>query len=34
LNKNLKEVVELLLEDGEPVMESQFIGIQAIEVAS
>lgn len=34
LNQNLKEVIEMLLEDGiTPVLESQFIGIQNIAVA-
>lgn len=33
LNQNLKEVIEMLLEDGVPVMESQFVGIQNIAVA-
>ncbi len=28
LNGNLREVIEMLLEDGEPVMESEFIGTQ------
>lgn len=30
LNQNLKEVVEMLLEDGEPEMEGEFIGTQAV----
>jgi predicted RNase H-like HicB family nuclease len=33
LNQNLKEVIEMLLEDGTPLLESQFIGIQNIAVA-
>jgi predicted RNase H-like HicB family nuclease len=32
LNNNLKEVIELLLEDGEPKLESEFVGIQAVMV--
>ena len=28
LNGNLREVVEMLLEDGEPILESQFVGTQ------
>lgn len=28
LNNNLKEVVKMLLEDGEPKMETEFIGTQ------
>jgi predicted RNase H-like HicB family nuclease len=30
LHKNLQEVIELLLEDGEPVLEAQYIGTQAV----
>jgi predicted RNase H-like HicB family nuclease len=30
LNKNLKEVVSMLLEDGEPKLEAEFVGIQTI----
>jgi predicted RNase H-like HicB family nuclease len=30
LNKNLKEVIEMLLEDGEPQLEGEFIGTQRI----
>ena len=30
LQANLKEVIELLLEDGEPELEAEFIGIQTI----
>jgi len=33
LNKNLKEVIEMLLEDGSPVLETEFVGIQNIAVA-
>ena len=33
LRRNLQEVVEMLLEDGEPKLESEFIGIQTIRVA-
>ncbi len=33
LNKNLREVVEMLLEDGEPHLESEFVGIQQVAVA-
>lgn len=32
LNKNLKEVIEMLLEDGEPELEGEFIGIQKVVV--
>jgi predicted RNase H-like HicB family nuclease len=32
LNANLREVVEMLLEDGEPVIEAQFVGTQLVEV--
>ena len=30
LNKNLREVIEMLLEDGEPSLEAEFIGTQSI----
>lgn len=30
LEKNLREVIEMRLEDGEPKLESQFVGLQAI----
>ena len=33
LNENLKEVIELLLEDGEPVLEADFVGTQRVVVA-
>ncbi|MCX5844396.1 MAG: type II toxin-antitoxin system HicB family antitoxin [Deltaproteobacteria bacterium] len=33
LNLNLKEVVEMLLEDGEPELEAEFVGTQSIVVA-
>jgi predicted RNase H-like HicB family nuclease len=32
LNENLHEVVEMLLEDGEPSLESEFVGTQLIEL--
>jgi predicted RNase H-like HicB family nuclease len=30
---NLREVIEMLLEDGEPELESEFVGLQTIRVA-
>ena len=33
LRSNLREVIELLLEDGEPQLEAEFIGTQTVEVA-
>ncbi len=33
LNRNLHEVVEMLLEDGEPKLEAEFYGIQTVVVA-
>ncbi len=33
LNQNLKEVIEMLLEDGEPKSESEFVGTQNVMVA-
>lgn len=32
LQKNLREVIEMLLEDGEPVLQTEFIGIQTVMV--
>ena len=32
LNANLKEVIEMLLMDGEPKIESEFIGTQTVVV--
>jgi predicted RNase H-like HicB family nuclease len=33
LNKNLKEVIEMLLEDGVPKLEAEFVGTQTVMVA-
>jgi predicted RNase H-like HicB family nuclease len=33
LETNLREVIEMLLEDGDPPLESEFIGTQTIRVA-
>jgi predicted RNase H-like HicB family nuclease len=33
LKKNLEEVVGMLLEDGEPYLQGEFVGTQKIEVA-
>ena len=33
LGANLKEVIEMLLEDGEPKLESEFVGVQNVLVA-
>jgi predicted RNase H-like HicB family nuclease len=33
LHKNLQEVLQLLLEEGEPRLEGEFIGTQTIMVA-
>ncbi len=32
LNRNLREVIEMLLEEGEPELDSEFIGIQTVPV--
>lgn len=32
LNRNLREVIEMLLEDGEPNLEAEFVGIQQVTV--
>ena len=33
LNANLREVVAMLLEDGEPKLEAEFVGTQSVAVA-
>jgi predicted RNase H-like HicB family nuclease len=33
LQANLREVISLLLEDGSPTLEAEFIGIQTVAVA-
>lgn len=33
LQANLREVIEMLLEDGDPRLESEFVGVQRIQVA-
>lgn len=33
LQKNLHEVIAMLLEDGEPVLEAEFVGTQMVAVA-
>ena len=33
LQDNLREVIEMLLEDGEPVLESEFVDVRTIQVA-
>jgi predicted RNase H-like HicB family nuclease len=33
LHANLREVISMLLEDGEPVLESEFVGVQNVAVA-
>ena len=33
LNKNLREVISMLLEDGEPKLEREFVGVQTVAVA-
>jgi len=32
LNQNLREVLELLLEDGDPKLEGEFVGLQQVAV--
>lgn len=34
LNRNLGEVIEMLLEDGEPNLTGKFVGIQTVTVAA
>jgi predicted RNase H-like HicB family nuclease len=33
LNQNLKEVIEMLLEDGEPALNSEFVGTQTVMIS-
>jgi predicted RNase H-like HicB family nuclease len=33
LERNLREVLQMLLEDGEPTLESEFVGVRHIRVA-
>lgn len=33
LNANLREVITMLLEDGEPIFESEFVGVQNVAIA-
>ena len=33
LRENLREVVEMLLEDGDPLLDALFVGTQTLEVA-
>lgn len=33
LNRNLQEVIEMLLEDGDPKLEAEFVGTQTVKVA-
>lgn len=32
LSANLKEVIEMLLEDGEPLLDAEFVGTQTVAV--
>ncbi len=34
LHRNLTEVVEMLLEDGEPQLETEFVGTQSVTVGN
>jgi predicted RNase H-like HicB family nuclease len=33
LHRNLREVIELLLEDGDPKLSAEFVGIYTVQVA-
>jgi predicted RNase H-like HicB family nuclease len=33
LERNLREVIAMLLEDGDPKLESEFVGLRTIQVA-
>jgi predicted RNase H-like HicB family nuclease len=32
LNRNLREVIGMLLEDGEPTLDTEFVGIQTVQL--
>jgi predicted RNase H-like HicB family nuclease len=32
LQENMREVIAMLLEDGEPALETEFVGIQTVQV--
>lgn len=34
LHRNLHEVIEMLMEDGEPILDAEFVGTQSITVAA
>ncbi len=34
LQRNLREVIEMLLEDGDPALDAEFVGTQGITVAA
>jgi predicted RNase H-like HicB family nuclease len=34
LKDNLREVIEMLLEDGEPDLDAEFVGTQSIKIAA
>lgn len=33
LRENMREVIGMLLEDGEPALEAEFVGVELVEVA-
>ena len=33
LQQNLREVIEMLLEDGQPALESEFVDVRTVQVA-
>lgn len=34
LNRNLTEVIEMLLEDGDPVLSAEFVGTQTVKISA
>ena len=32
LRQNMREVIAMLLEDGEPILEAEFVGIESVDV--
>jgi len=33
VNRKLQEVIEMLVEDGNPILESEFVGVQNVAIA-
>jgi len=33
LRENMREVIAMLLEDGEPILDAQFLGVQTVDIS-